>query len=193
MLSFSPDASSGPVDIGSVFDAEHRAQPESVVDLVEDTERSPAGRVNAGQFVAQFFTDPLRILQQAARDELDHRCDDSLGKLELDCPGCGGGHLQFVRLELAHVCGRKARTASTPRTTSPRTTSPRASLSSASVCGSARISNVSSSAARSSYPMSTAAGRPLRVTTMRSCSRSARSTKSDRWSRTARNGSTVMA
>src|SRR5260221_9677655 len=41
--------------------------------------------------------------------------------------------------------------------------------------------------------MRTAAGRPLRVTTTRSWCVAARSTKSDRWSRTLRSGSVVIA
>ena len=80
-----------------------------------------------------------------------------------------------------------------PRTTSPDATAASASIRSLTASESLRSSSVSSKLSRSSGLIKTAAGRPLRVTTTRSCSRSTRSTNSENRSFTFRSESVVMA
>src|SRR5882757_6304343 len=160
------------VNVGAVLHAKDSDLSTLIINLIQDTKRTPSSRSDAIQFISEGFTDAVRIVQQRASDELDYSGGDAFWKRVLNSAGCACGNLKTTGL--SHGCGRSARIASTPRTTSPRSTSPRLSRIPTMASGSLRISSVSSSAARSSYPISTAAGRPLRVTTTRSCSRSAR-------------------
>src|SRR5262245_4889130 len=130
----------------------------------------------------------MGVLDEGAGEELDDRSRYAFWQPGLYGSDDRWGQDQFVGL--AHE--RRARTASTPRTTSPAAKAASASRMSARASGSLSTASVSSSSARSTGLMMTATGRPLRVTVTRSCSCSTRSMTSLKWLRTSRRGSTDM-
>jgi hypothetical protein len=175
-------SSSGAVAVLAVLDPKHRDRTCYIVDPEDDSERATPCAVPAGEFLAQRLADTVRVLAQSTGEELHYGSRDRVRQLLLKGAAGRASELDFVAL--IHSDLSRARMASMPSTTSPRATSASASRSSVSAFGSLRMSRVSSIDSRSSYPITTAAGLPLRVMTVRSCSRSARSTKSDRLSRT---------
>ena len=193
-----PNAGSLPspvsVNVASMVDSEDGHLAGFVVDSIQDAIGATSSTVDAREFVAELASDALRVLDQCAGDEIDNGGTHRLGELLGDRSRCWAGHDEFVAL-LGHcvVGGRSARTASTPRTTSPDATAASALTRSLTASASLRSSRVSSKLSRSSGLIRTAAGRPLRVTTTRSCSRSTRSTNSENRSFTLRRESVVTA
>jgi len=176
-----------------MVDAEHRDCAFALIDSIQDAVAPAAGAVDTGEFVPEFATDATGILDQRPGDEVDDCSADRLGHRLRDRPRRRTGNDELVAV-LAHDRGddRNARTASTPRTTSPAATAASAWTSSLMASWSPSSSRVSSRLPRSSGLINTAAGRPFRVTTMRSCSRSTRSTNSENRSFTFRRESVVM-
>jgi len=82
------------VDIRPMLDTEHDDSVVHVVDLVDDTERAPPGAVDAFEFPLQLLAHAVRVLQQCAGNELDHRSGDSFGELVFDDACDRTGHPQ---------------------------------------------------------------------------------------------------
>ena len=178
----------------AVLDAKHDHGPSFVVDAVQHSVRASTSAVDTSEFVAQHSARAVWVVDQRSGDAVDDRCAHGLRTSLGKSTSRWTGDDQFVSSR-GHRgdAGRKARTASTPRTVSPAVTAASASINARTASWSLNSSSVSSRLSRSSGLIKTAAGRPLRVTTIRSCSRSTRSTNSENRSFTLRSESTVMA
>ena len=99
-----------------MVDAEDHDFALGLVDPVQNSVRAAPGRVDAGEVPTQLLSDTLRFLDQDIGEELDDGSRYSLWKPGLDGSDSGWGQDELV-VGLAH--DRRARTASTPRTTSP--------------------------------------------------------------------------
>ena len=185
-------AGSGSVDVAPVVNANDDHLVVGVIDAVEHPIRPAPRYPNTGKLTSELTPNPSWIVQSRTGDEVDDGDRHRLGKLlgERSCRGSSNDELEAIGHRRRE---RSPRTLSTPRTTSPRATAASPSRRPAIVSGSLRTASVSSRLARSSVLMSTIAGRPLRVTTTRSCSRSTRSTYSEKRSFTVRSASVVMA
>jgi len=144
------------VDLCPMLNPQHDHPTRGTVDAVEDALRAPARRVATFQLAAQLLADALGILQQRG-DELDDGTRDGFGQAVWIMRAAGPATVSSYGCSVtiaAAGCGP-------PRLPAPRRRwqrPPRPPTVPFRAFGSPRISSVSSSAARSSYPMSTAAG-----------------------------------
>ena len=66
-----PPASSTAIHVTTVIDTQDGHYSFDLIDSIQDPVGPTAGTVDPGQFVAQRTTDPLRVVDQGASDELD--------------------------------------------------------------------------------------------------------------------------
>jgi hypothetical protein len=190
-------ALSGPVDVTTVTDVNHRDDSSLVVNPVDD----PVGAPPCAEPIAQRWKQPLAdtvwLFQQRAGDEVICGCRNSLWQRFSKCPADRGRSPQRVGLlrTLAHSPGERRRivsASSAADTDSPLASSASDSDSRVIVSLSRRMASVSSSRSRSSTATSTADGRPCTVTVTRSWWSCTRTTSSERWVLTSPRGRVVI-
>jgi len=163
------------INVGAVLDPDDSHNAFLGHDPVDDPVGATSRHVIPLELSLKGLTDEAWSLEQRTEEKLDDRGGNlgrEPGKYSFGC----GRNLESPR---AHRCRYFARSSSAV-TTLPESRSASALRIARIAFGSDRIESVSSSASKSSGLMSTAAGRPLRVSTTRSCSCSTRSTISDR-------------
>lgn len=105
------------VDVPPVADAEDDYLASCVVDPIQDSVSPSPGTPNAVEFASQWGSQSPRIVEEWSRDEVDNRKCDRLGEGLLDRPGRRSSNDDLVSSS-THL-GRRALTASVPRTKSP--------------------------------------------------------------------------
>lgn len=105
------------VDVAAMSNTEHDDLAAFVIDAVENSVGTAASTPHAFQLVSECGSDSARVLQEGAGDEVDHREGDRFREYLPDRSRCRSGHDDLVS-RFGHW-GRRALTASTPRTTSP--------------------------------------------------------------------------
>jgi hypothetical protein len=144
-----------------------------LLNLIDDTEVTPAGRPHSLQLTDQRFPGTVRILRQGAEHQRYGDVSDLSGSRWRYRRASDVSSISYATL------GYSGRTADS-RTRSPLRDCWRDTASEAIKSGSRTMSNVSSSESRSSGLINTNDGRPLRVTRIRSCSVSTRCANSAR-------------
>jgi hypothetical protein len=146
-----------------MLDAQHDHLARRLAHPVQHSGGPSPSRPDPGQVATQRFADSKRPPGQGGRQEVDDGAGDRLRKLLGRRAAGRRREDELVLLSLGSAHRRRRRMASTPRTTSPRAYAASASRMSARAAGSLRTDSVSSSSARSSGLIRTAASRPLRV------------------------------
>jgi hypothetical protein len=142
-----------------------------IVDAVRQSEvgitvGAASGGPDPGRVAAEWLADLPWLLHERSREKLDHHPGNRLGQHVGQRSASRRGEDEFVLLAVAQR--RRSRTAAMPRSTSPRAYATSASRMSARALASLTADTVSSSCARSSGLISTAASRPLRMMLTRS-------------------------
>jgi hypothetical protein len=57
-----------------MIDTQDGHRPGVVVDLVDDTVRSPSSRPQAGEFPLEGMSNPSRVIDEGTDEKLDNRC-----------------------------------------------------------------------------------------------------------------------
>jgi hypothetical protein len=79
-----------------MIDAQNEDTPRPFVDLVDDAVRPPTSCMETCQLPPERMADPVRIIEQRAEHELDHRGRGLRGEAR-QRPVHGGGHDQLPR------------------------------------------------------------------------------------------------
>jgi hypothetical protein len=67
------------VDVSPVRDVEHKYDPRLLDDAVHDAIRTSPGAMTTFEWAEQRLADPLRVLRERTRTELENRRRDHLG------------------------------------------------------------------------------------------------------------------
>jgi hypothetical protein len=176
-----PAALGAPIDVGPMTDRQDQDPPATLIDAVHHPVVAAVGAVGAFELEPERPPHPGRVGGQGAVDELDGGGGRLLGQAAQGTPGrCRPVDLERFAGPAGHRSVSASASCIDSRTVLPSATSASASRMAAVSSGSLSTARVSSRDSRSSRLSMIAAGWPCLVITTRPCSRSRRSTTSER-------------